>query len=71
MPGLITNFSPSGGRISIFRAAYEYKTLDVCSNILSVSFLRVSREKLYFSPAQKFWIIGVMELFPILELKGD
>lgn len=28
-------------------------------------------KKNYVSPAQKFWIIGVMELLPILELKGD
>ena len=51
---MTTNLSPTEKRISIFRTADEYNTHDFCSNILSTSFPNVSKEKFYFSPAEKF-----------------
>ena len=61
---------PSGGRISIFRAADEYNTLYFCFNFLSISFPNIFKEKVYFQPAQEFWMIGVKEPLPTLEFKG-
>lgn len=50
MPGVTTDLSPTGRRISIFRTADEYNTPDFCSNSLSISFPNISKEKFYFSP---------------------
>ena len=54
MPGMTTNLSPTERRISIFRTADEYNTPEFCSNILSTSFPNFSKEKFYFSAAEKF-----------------